>query len=338
MPSSNYGDISPRTAAYASANMLERAMPFLCMAKFGQQQPIPKNKTQTIRLRRYNALPPSTVPLVEGVTPAADNIIATDVQAQLQQYGRRTQITDVIMDTHEDPVLQQYSEIMGELAGQTMEMVIYNVLKAGTNVLYSGSSNGLRTGVNSAVTTTVLNRSIRALKRQNAKLVTRMLAATDKVGTAPIRAGFIAFCHPDVQTDLENLTGWKDKSEYGTYSVVSENEIGSFKEIRFCTSTLYSPFLLAGTANAGQTTFLTNGNGGGAAGACDVYPIVIVGADAFGTVSLAGSTAVSPTVVNPKPSDSDPLGQRGHVGFKMWATAIILNDAWMMRVECAVNQ
>lgn len=339
MTTTTYGDISPRTAAFASTTMLDRAMPFLCMAKFGQQQPIPKNKSNAIKLRRYNALTPNTVPLVEGVTPAPDAITTTDVSATLQQYGRRVQMTDVIADTHEDPVLQQYSEIMGELAGQTMELVVYNVIKAGTNVLYAtGSSRQGIGAAGSAINTSVLNRAIRQLKRQNAKTITRMLGASDKVGTAAIRAAFIGFCHPDVQTDLETLTGWKDKSEYGTYNVVSENEIGSYKEIRFCTSTLYAPFLAAGTTTPGQVTFLTNGQGGGTAGSADVYPVVIIGDNAFGTVSLAGNTAITPIVVNPKPTDSDPLAQRGHVAFKMYATAVLLNDAWMVRVECAVNQ
>lgn len=334
MGNTTYGDISPRTAAFVSARLLERAMPFLCMGKFGQQQPIPKNKTQTIKLRRYNALPPSTVPMTEGVTPAADNVTYTDVQASLQQYGRRSVVTDQILDTHEDPVLMEYTEIMGELAGQTLELVIYNVLKAGTNVLYAGTSVTSRAGINSPPDAAALNRAIRLLKRQNTKLVTKMLAASDKVGTAPIRPGFIAFCHPDLQTGLEGLPGWKDKSEYGTFSVVSDNEFGAFKEIRFLSSTLYAPFLKAGNATYGSP-LLSNGSAGVSGGTdnADVYPIVICGADAYGTVSLAGATAVSPTVVSPKPSDSDPLGQRGHVGFKMWATALILNDAWMMRIE-----
>lgn len=327
-----YGDISPRTAAYVSANMLERARPFLCMAKFGQQQAIPKNKTQSIRLRRYNALPPSTQPLVEGVTPSSRNVTFTDVPATLQQYGDHTVITDVIIDTHEDPILREMTELMGELAGQTQELVIYNVLRAGTNVMFAGGTS--RGTVNSAVTTTVLNRAIRALKRQNAKLMTSMLAASDKVGTAPIRPAFIAFCHPDLQTDLEALTGWKDKSEYGTYSVVSDNEIGAYKEIRFLTSTLYAPFMAAGAAT---TTLLSNGIAPSGSQACDVYPIVICGKDSYGTVALAGSTAVQPMVVNPKPTDSDPLAQRGRVGYKMWSTAVILNDAWMMRVECGAS-
>jgi len=325
-----YGDITPRTAAYAASVMLDRALPFLCMAKFGQHQPIPKNKSLAVKFRRYNGFAVSTTPLTEGVTPAADNISSTDVQATLAQYGRRTQITDVIMDTHEDPVLNEYAEVMGELAGQTQETVIFSAIKAGTNIIYAGGTS--RATVNSAITATALNRAIRQLKRQNTKYQTKMLAATDKVGTAPIRPAFIAFVHPDLQMDLEAISGYKPVSEYGTMQPLGDNELGAYKEIRFMASTLYAPFLAAG---ANGSTFLTSGAEG--TGNADVYPIIICGKDSYGTVSLAGAQAVTPIVVNPKPSDSDPLAQRGHVGFKMYSTAVILNDAWMVRVECAVN-
>lgn len=331
-----YGDISPRTAAYAADKMLERAEPFLCMGRFGQQQPIPRNKTNTIKFRRYNAFAPSTTPLVEGVTPNPDIISSTDVTAVLQQYGRRTQITDFIADTHEDAVLNEYSEIMGEVAGQTQELIIFNAIRSGLNVLYSGSSNSLRTGVNSAITAASLNRAIRQLKRQNAKPITKMLGGTDKVGTVPIRPAFVAFVHPDLQQDLENITGYTPVANYGTFAPLGDNELGSFKDIRFMASTLYAPMLAAGSANASNTTLLTNGGSG--TGAPDVYPVVIVGDNAYATVSLAGTQAVSPIVLNPKPSDSDPLAQRGHVGFKMYGTATILNDAWMVRIETGVSQ
>jgi N4-gp56 family major capsid protein len=333
-----YGDISPRTAAYAAARLLDRALPQMSMGRFGQQQPIPKNRTNTVKFRRYNGFPPQLTPLAEGITPAPDQITHTDVEATLRQYGRRVQISDVVMDTHEDPVLMEQTEILGEVAAQTQELVIFNAIRAGTNVLFSGSSNSLRTGINSAVTAAVLNRLIRQLKRQNTKPITRMLAASDKVSTAGIRPAFVVFCHPDLQTDLEAITGFKPPVEYGTYLPIGENEIGAYKELRFLTSTLYAPLLAAGTANAGQTTFLTNGgSSASAAGACDVYQLIAVGRDAYATISLAGANAVVPMVVNPKPSDSDPMGQRGHVAFKMYSTACILNDAWMCRVECAVN-
>lgn len=326
-----YGDISPRTAAHAAAVLLDRAMPQMCMGKFGQQQPIPKNKTNSVKFRRYSAFIPSTATLVEGVTPSPDAPTFVDYQATLSQYGRHVPLSDVIIDTHEDPVLNEMSEAMGETAGQTQELIIYNAIKAGTNVIYAGGTS--RATVNAAMTTTALQRAIRSLKRQNAKTISRMLAASDKVGTAAIRPAFVGFIHPDLQTDLEGLSGFKHAVDYGTYQPLGEQELGSYKDIRFMQSTLYAPFLAAG---ASGSTLLTNGGTG--TGNADVYPTVIVGRDAYATVSLAGATAVTPIVLNPKPSDSDPLAQRGRVGFKFYSVALILNDAWMCRVESGATQ
>ncbi len=326
-----YGDISPRTAAFAARQLLARALPEMCAGRYGQQATIPRNKTSTIKWRRYNAFPVSTVPLVEGVTPAPDMISFTDVTAVLQQFGRRVVLTDVIQDTHEDPVLNEYTGVLGELAGQTQETIIFNAIKAGTNVLYPGAATS-RATVASAPTTTLFNRALRQLERQNTKYVKGKLAASDKVGTTPIPPCFIGLCHPDLRTDYEGLTGWKQPQEYGSGEPL-ENEIGSYKRIRFLQSTIYAPWAAAG---ASGSTLLTNGGSG--TGNADVYPIVITGRDAYATVALAGADAVTPIVVNAKPSDSDPLGQRAHVAFKMDATAAILNDAWMVRCEAGVTQ
>lgn len=329
-----YGDISPRTAAFAATEMLARALPQLGAARFGQQVAIPKNRTNAIKLRRYNAFAPNTNALVEGVTPNAEQMVHTDVFAQLQQYGRRTTLTDVIMDTHEDNVLSEYSAVMGELAGQTMEMVVFNTLRSGTNVLFPGVVTA-RTGVNAAVDAAILQRAIRQLKRQNAQMVTSMLQGTDKVGTMPIRAAFIAFCHPDLENDLEAVPGYKTLAEYAQVKPVAENEVGAYRYIRFLTSTLYVPWLAATSGTS--TTYMSNGSRPAVAANSDVYPIIIVGKDAYGTVSLAGASAITPMVVNPKPSDSDPMAQRGHISFKFYATAVILNDAWMVRLEVLVT-
>ena len=52
-----YGDISPRTAAYAEKELLKRGLPFLVLEKFGQAKPLPENSTKVMKFRRYNALP-----------------------------------------------------------------------------------------------------------------------------------------------------------------------------------------------------------------------------------------------------------------------------------------
>ncbi|KKL70933.1 hypothetical protein LCGC14_2099990, partial [marine sediment metagenome] len=36
-------------------------------------------------------------------------------------------------------------------------------------------------------------------------------------------------------------------------------------------------------------------------------------------------------------SKSDPLGQRGYVGWKTWHAIVILNQVWMARLEVCVT-
>lgn len=326
-----YGDITPRTAAYAVDKMLERAIPQLNMAKFAVLTSVPKGKTKVVKWRRYGRLAPSTTPLSEGVTPSAGNITSTDVTATLDQYGQRVQITDVIQDTHEDPVLSEFSESLGETAGQTGEMVIYNVIKAGTQVQYSNGA--ARNTLNTALNSTTCRKAIRQLKAQDASPLTSMLNASDGVGTVPIPPSFICFVHPNVEMDLQNTSnfasGYTRVQQYGTFKPLCDAELGSFENIRFVASTLYTPL-----ANAGSATL--NGMLGGTN--VDVYQSVVVGKNAYASVNLAaGGSGLTPIVVNPKPSDSDPMGQRGHVAFKMYAVAAILNDAWMTRLEHGVT-
>ena len=66
----------------------------------------------------------------------------------------------------------------------------------------------------------------------------------------------------------------------------------------------------------------------------DVYPIVMIAKESYGLVPLRGAGAIQPTVLNPgTPSKSDPLGQRGYVGWKTWFVCVVLNQAWMVRME-----
>jgi len=47
-----YGDISPRTAAYAQKDLLKRGLPFLVLEKFGQATTLPSNSTKVTKWRR----------------------------------------------------------------------------------------------------------------------------------------------------------------------------------------------------------------------------------------------------------------------------------------------
>lgn len=317
-----YGDISPRTAAYAEKELLKRGIPYLVLEKFGQAKPLPEGNSKTIKFRRYTALPNTPVALTEGVTPAGQTLAATDVVATLSQYGDKVTITDVILDTHEDPVLNESVALLGEQSAQMIEKMRYGVLKAGTSVQYANGAS--RDAVNTALSITVQRRCTRALKRQNGRPITTVVRSTPAYGTEAVAPSFVGLCHPDLEGDIRSLPGFVPVEKYGTLTPY-ENEIGKCEDVRYLSSTIFEPFADAGGDKG--TMLSTTGV------KADVYPVLYLARDAYGIVALKGMWAVTPMVVNPKPSDSDPLAQRGHVGWKAMQTAVILNDAWMIRAE-----
>lgn len=321
-----YGDISPRTAAYAEKELLKRGLPFLVLEKFGQAKPMPSNSTKVMKFRRYNALPSTPTALTEGVTPAGQSLSVTDVTATLVQYGDSVTITDVILDTHEDPTLNEATTLIGEQAAQMIEKMRFGVLKAGTNVLYANGA--VRTAVNTALSLTLQRRAVRALARQNARFITSIVRSTPAYGTENVAPGYVALVHPDLAGDVRSLTGFVPAEKYGTMTPW-ENELGKCEDVRYVSSTIFEPWADAGGAKG--TMLSTSGT------SADVYPVLYLGKDAYGIVALKGMFAVTPMVVNPKPSDSDRLAQRGHVGWKAMQTCVILNDLWMVRGEVAAT-
>ena len=345
----SYGDISPAVAAYSVVRMLKRAMPYLHLEKFGQTYPLPTNSTQTAKFRRYFLtgttgaagpdngagtngggsaffIPVATTPLVEGVTPSGSVLSNQDYTVTLSQYGDFVTITDVIEDTHTDPVLQQATDILGEQAAVTVETLRFNVLKAGTNVWYANVVSG-RSSVVTAIALADQRRVTTGLNRQNAKKITQVVASNPDFNTKSVEAAYMAIVHPDLESDIRNMTGFVPVASYGPHTSPFEGEIGSVEQVRYLTSTVIAPWADAGGAKGVMRS--TSGTN------ADVYPVLYFGRDAYGIVPLKGKSSMTPMVVNPKPAPGDPLAQRGTVGWKLWTSTIILQDAFMARLEVA---
>jgi N4-gp56 family major capsid protein len=349
MSTTTYGDISPRTAAFVVRDLLKRGMPWLILEKFGQAKPLPSKSTKTIQFRRYfldstftstfgsdfnpheyfkgTNFNPTNKMLTEGVTPDATLLESSDYSATLVQYGDRVVITDVIMDTHEDPVMREAVDILGEQAAVLIEKTRYNVLKAGSNVFYSNSDVS-RAAVDVVFSLNDQRKVTRFLKRQLGKPITGVVKSTPAFGTESIAPSFICIVHPDLEPDLRAISSFVPAEKYGTMSPW-DGEMGKIEDVRYLASTIIEPFL--GGGNSGGTNVLETG------GDADVYPMLYLARDAYGIVAFKGANALTPMVVNPKASDSDPLAQRGHVGWKGYSATIILNDFFMVRLEVAVS-
>jgi N4-gp56 family major capsid protein len=209
---------------------------------------------------------------------------------------------------------------------ETIETLRWNVVKAGTNVGYANGTQ--RTDVNSVITLAKQRTATRALKRQRAKYLTKIVGSSGNFSTEPIAAAFIAVCHTDMETDIRNMQGFIPVQKYGNPGSAWMNEIGTVEDVRYVRSVLFTPFLGGGAAS---TTMVNTSS------VADVYPVIYFAQDCFGLVPLKGKAAVSLMVVNPKAVSGDPLGQRGSVGWKTMQGSIILNDLWLYRLECAAT-
>ncbi len=321
--------LSQRTTTYAMREMLRHAEPVIVLGKMGMTKPMPKNKGVNVKFRRPNVFAAVTSPLVEGVTPASTTFTYTDVSGVLKQYGQVVEITDVIEDTHEDPVLNDITEQCGENIGRTTEALNYAALKGGTTVFYANGAS--RATVNTAISLAKQRAVTRYLKAQKAKKLTKVMSSSRDYGTQAIEASYVAVAHTDLENDIRGLPGFVPTADYGNRKVICEEEIGTVEDVRY----VLSPDLDS-IAGAGSGTL--NGMVSDGGSNVDIYPVLFFGRDAFGTVPLKGKEAISPSIISAKvKTKDDPLGQRGVVGWLTWHLCLILNESWMGRLECGAT-
>lgn len=324
-----YGDISPRVGIVAVATMLDIADTQLVLEKFGKLEAVPKNKGLSVIFRRPLPFEVNPTQLVEGATPAPQALEFENVTTTLAQYGAWVPFTDVIQDAHEDPVLKVMSELCGKQAAETKELILWNEIRGGTSVFFANGAS--RAAVANALDINTVRASVRLLKRNHCKKITRILKAGPNIATEAINASYVGVHHTDLEHNIRQLPGFVPVEKYASGAPLHANEYGSVGEVRFISSPMLEPFRGAGAT--GTTGVLTTN------GRADVYPVIVFGEDAYGVTPLKGMDSANIAVKNPQMGASyeDPLGQRGFVSWKMWYSAVRLNEQWMVRIESACS-
>ncbi len=327
-----YGDLSTRVGVFAVQEALARAASVEVLAKMGQTQKIPPNRGRVIKYRRLVPFTAALTPLTEGVTPPSNNFATENVEVTIQQYGDWSELTDVIADLSEDPVLADMTALHGENIGRTHEALIWGAIQGTTSVFYA---NGVATGdVNTPVTKNLQRKVVRSLKAQKARKVSRILSGSEDYSTEPVEAAYICVAHTNLESDIRNMEGFLPVAKYGTRSPLCPEEIGAVEDVRYILSPDIAELANAGGAATGGSGAMVSTGGTSA----DVYPMLYFGQDAYGVPALRGVNAMELKVRNPgAPSDSDPLGQRGSVGWKSYFAPLILNDSWIIKVMAAAS-
>lgn len=332
--------------------ILKHAVPNECLSKAGRQVRFPKNSSDTYVARRFlpyggtsgspNTFFGTTTAVdrgnviaqahltSEGITPTPDSITPQDVTVVMQQYSCLYGWTDKTADMYEDEIPAQMKMQIGERCALVNEMIVFGALKASTNQFYGGTGTS-RATVNGGITLPMIRKMSKSLQANHGKMVTSVLSASNRISTEAVAAGYLVYCHTDLEPDIRDLPGFIPAEKYGSGTPMP-NELGKVERFRFITSPEFVAVLDGGAA-IGATGLQSN-----LGVSVDVYQFIVTAADGWSQVAVRGTESMDVTFLpTGQKSKSDPFGQRGYAGASWWKAVMIENPGWLAVGQVGVD-
>lgn len=326
--------LTAEAAEFYQRTLLDRLMPKLMIAKYGEKSyQLPKKSGDTTSWRRFRplALPanmlntagtalqarvaggvtPSGLVLVEGQTPSPIQGAVDKYSITVKQYGTFMEFTDYVDMVGLDPVVTEFTELLGDHAGLAIDTYIRDILLATTNVAYT---NARASRVTVAATDRIAAIDILKIRRWFKRNFVEPITCPNG------KKAYLCFVHPDVATDLMTLTEWKDQNTYISNENRIEGTIGQMYGVYFVEYDNATVLVGAGAASA------------------NVYQCLCIGSKAFGITDIGGS--MKPEIIVKGLGSSgtaDPLNQRSTVGWKNLMAACILNTEAVYRLETSAT-
>jgi N4-gp56 family major capsid protein len=308
MPITTTSQVPPEVRTYFDRLLLTLARPYYIYDMFAQKRTIPLNSGDQMVFRRYSTLSAATVPITDGTTPPGDALSVTDFSTQIKWYGNFVVLTDQVQFTVQDRVLNESTRVLSLQLGLTIDTLIRNMMVATASSI--NCTQGVNGGTPTEITSADIKTAVRALRLGNARLMTKPIPGENRFATSPVRSSYWGFMDVNLQVDLEACADFLSAANYPNPMDALEAEWGSTNNVRWLLST----------------------NGFATSDAIPIYNNIILGQEAYGVVKLGSKEAEF--IVKPLGSagTSDPLNQRGSVGYKYPFATRLLNDNWITRL------
>jgi N4-gp56 family major capsid protein len=308
-----YATLSAEQAEFYQRAMLERLINSVVFMNYGKKQNVPKRAGATTSFRRLELPSLSTNAIVEGTTPDGLDLTINKVSATVKQYGAWTKVSDFLDLTGLDPVVTETAQMFGDHAGLSMDIVVRDIVAAGTNVLYAASRASRATvAAGDKITAADIIKMRTIMKKNNVKQI-----ALPNGGK-----GYVAFTAPDVVANIMALPEWKDQNTYVDVKNREQGIAGQMYGIYFLEANTAPVFTGAG------------------AGAIDVYGTLVIGEGAYGIPDVQGSSKPDIIVKNSNGDSADtsnPMNLYSTVAWKSVFTAVRLNEKCILRYESAIS-
>ena len=315
MPITTTSNVPPEVRTYFDRLLLTLARPYFIYDMFAQKRTIPLNSGDQMIFRRYATLSAATVPITDGTTPPGSQLAVTDFSTQIKWYGNFVTITDQVQFTVQDRVLNEATRVLSLQLGLTLDTLIRNMMVSTASSIGCQSGTAVAGGAYTSLSTVDIKTAVRALRANNGRLMTKPIMGENRFATSPVRSSYWGFMDVTLQLDLEACSDFLSVANYPNPMDALEAEWGSTNNARWLLST----------------------NGYHDASAVPVWNSILLAQEAYGVVKLGSKEAEF--IVKPLGSSgtSDPLNQRGSVGYKYPFATRILNDNWITRLLSCQN-
>ena len=322
-------------------------LPKLRFYQFADKKPLPGRSGKTVQWYRFSNQAAVTTNMTELTVPTQVALSASTVNATLIQRGAYARVSDLLVMTAIDPILEDAATLMGEKAAISVDTYIQQQIgvrvadvadrsaltstntSTGIGVrLYSGridlgASNDegfamLQNGTRLATSATIVGLTTSGITikqvQHGAMTLRNNNADTFDDGL------YVGIIHPVMAYELMTSDGWKGWQKYTTPEMMYKGEIGQVGGVRFVESTNAPKFTLSGDL---MTEHGVSGS---------VYGTIIFGKHAYGVTEISGQGNKQKgyeMFVKQLGSagSSDPVNQSATVGFKITMAARILNKS-----------
>ena len=219
-------------------------------------------------------------------------------------------------------IVKQFGAMAAATQAQFVRATLINEATPSANVIDVSVAGWETTLVND------LNTIKRAIKKRKGKFFASEVGASDKVGTGPVRVGYIAVINSEMEDLVASLPGFKHYTEYGSQSGLLENEFGALSdsEIRF----VVNDIIVRG--NAGNSVITNVDSVDPTTNELVNYNMLVFAKDAYKIGGLEGAERYK-LYIDAAGKGQDTLRLENPMGWKTIMTAGVTRPAYIYNVR-----
>jgi N4-gp56 family major capsid protein len=282
--------LSGNLHTYYHKGLLETAEKNLKLWALGKKKLHPRGNGLDSYMLKFGHVAASSAELTEGVVPSSATVATNKYTVTVKQYGQYLQLTDKLIMTAIDPVLEDVSDELGYTAALSTDNIIRDHLIANATSSIQYSSTAVSDATVTATMTFVAQDAIKAVRELDAQDAPSVDG--DYIWVVPSRVA------QDIMADT-SAGGFIELNKYvsGLADKPLNGEIGKVYQAR--------------VVKSNAMTYATNGS------SVNVYRTLMLAKDAFACTSFDKDHVDLIVKQVGAGGTSDPLNQIATVGYKL---------------------